>query len=149
MFVANLRIVKATCACTTMGCLIPISCLSIWGCSSLHSIIKVFQDIRSFSFHYVSGYLPLCTSSLKITLHGLHHIDHSGAVFTCSNMMLRRSPSRFKTQGKIVICDKYSYLYIHLLHSKILLSAYLFNRMFSLILLSRSCFRCSRAQLHN
>ena len=81
-------IVKATCACTTMGCLILVSCLSIWGCSSLHSITKVFRDIRRFSFHYVSGYRPLCTYSLKIKLHGLHHIDRLGAVFSCSNMML-------------------------------------------------------------
>ena len=100
MFVANLLIVKATCACTTIGCLILVSCLSIWCCSSLHSIIKVFRDIRRFSFHYVLGYRPLCTYSLKITLHGLHHIDRLGAVFSCSNMMLWRWAFRLKAQGK-------------------------------------------------
>ena len=85
MFVANLQVVRATHACTLMGCLILVSCLSIWGWSSLHSIIKVHKrDIRRFSSHHVSGYFPLCTSSHQITLRGLHHIDGSGTVFSWS-----------------------------------------------------------------
>lgn len=48
MFVANVQIVRVTRACTLMGCLILVSCLSIRGWSSLHSIIKVSRDNAGF-----------------------------------------------------------------------------------------------------
>ena len=72
VLVASLHTVTATLTCTLIGSRNLVTCRSIWGLSSLHTVRKVSIEIVKFSCHHCSPHSPastLCHHPLFRSLH--------------------------------------------------------------------------------